>query len=177
MLEKLKNIFSPSKKSSKGGSLRLVTQQDLVAPPSVEVTSQHIIMEERYLKSFFVFSYPRYLSVGWLSPIINLPRPLDISFFFHPIDTAPILKQLRKKTTEIQAEIMDREEKGLVRSPELETAFQDIEQLRTQLKTAQERMFQVGIYFTFYGYKTESLKDTETDIRAILESRLIYINK
>jgi type IV secretory pathway VirB4 component len=175
MLEKLKNIFSPSKNSSKGGPLRLVTQQDLVAPPSVEVTPQHIIMEERYLKSFFVFSYPRYLSVGWLSPIINLPRPLDISFFFHPIDTAPILKQLRKKTTEIQAEIMDREEKGLVRSPELETAFQDIEQLRTQLKTAQERMFQVGIYFTFYGHKPEDLKNTETDIRAVLESRLIYI--
>ena len=175
MLEKLKNIFSPSKNSSKGGPLRLVTQQDLVAPPSVEVTPQHIIMEERYLKSFFVFSYPRYLSVGWLSPIINLPRPLDISFFFHPIDTAPILKQLRKKTTEIQAEIMDREEKGLVRSPELETAFQDIEQLRTQLKTAQERMFQVGIYFTFYGHKSEDLKNTETDIRAVLESRLIYI--
>lgn len=175
MLEKLKNIFSPPKTPAKDGPQRLVSQQDLVAPPSVEITPQHIVMEERFLKSFFVFSYPRYLSVGWLSPIINLPRSLDLSFFFHPIDTAPILKQLRKKTTEIQAEIMDREEKGLVRSPELETAFQDIEQLRDQLKTAQERMFQVGIYFTFYGHKDEDLKNTETDVRAVLESRLIYI--
>ena len=36
-------------------------------------------------------------------------------------------------------------------------------------------MFQVGIYFTFYGHKSEDLKNTETDIRAVLESRLIYI--
>lgn len=175
MLEKLKNLFSSSSLSSQQGHQRIVTQQDLVAPPSVEVTAHHIIIEEQYLKSFFIFSYPRYLSVGWLSPIINLPRPMDISFMLHPVDTAPILKQLRKKTAEVQAEILDREEKGLVRSPELETAFQDIEQLRNQLKTAQERMFQVGIYFTFYAKDDNGLKDTETDIRAVLESRLIYI--
>ncbi len=175
MLEKLKQLFALSGSSSSGSRQPLVSQQDLIAPSSVEITANRIMMEERYLKSFFVFSYPRYLSVGWLAPIINLPQPLDISFFFHPVDTAPILKQLRKKTTEIQAEILDREEKGKVRSPELETAFQDIEQLRNQLKTAQERMFRVGIYLTLHARKEEGLKNVETDIRAILESRLIYL--
>ncbi len=152
-----------------------VTLHDLIAPPSVEVNQNSVDLRGRLTRSLFVFSYPRYLSVGWLAPIINMSRPIGISFFFHPIETTPILKKLRKKTTEIQAELMDREDKGLVRDPELETAFQDIEDLRNKLRTAQEKMFQVGIYFAISGDDEKELRDTEIEIRSILESRLVYV--
>ena len=73
---------------------------------------------------------------------------MDISFFIHPIDAGLILKQLRRRVTEVQAELMEREEKGLIRDPALETAYKDIEELRDRLQTAQERMFQLGLYLT-----------------------------
>jgi type IV secretory pathway VirB4 component len=86
-----------------------------------------------------------------------------------------VLKQLRKRLTEIQAELMEREEKGLIRDPTLETALNDIEGLRDQLQTAQERMFKFGLYITVYSDEEKELLDTETELRSILESRLIYI--
>jgi conjugal transfer ATP-binding protein TraC len=174
MLGKLKEAFQ-SKQSSGSVPTRAVTLHDLIAPPSVQINQNSVDLRGRLTRSLFVFSYPRYLSVGWLAPIINMSRPISISFFFHPVETTPILKKLRKKTTEIQAELMEREDKGLVRDPELETAFQDIEDLRNKLRTAQEKMFQLGIYFAISGDEEKELRDAEIEIRSILESRLVYI--
>lgn len=149
--------------------------QDLIAPPSIEITSGRLKLGERLSKTFFVFSYPRYLSTGWMSPIINLNCPLDVSFHIHPIDTNEILKKLRKKITEVQAELMEREEKGLIRDPTLETAYNDIEILRDSLQTVQERVFQLGIYVTIYADNEKELNEVETKLRSIFEPRLIYI--
>lgn len=148
---------------------------DIIAPAFIEIGQNHLVMGERMTKSFFIFSYPRYLTTGWFSPIINLDTPMDISFFIHPIETERTLKELRKRVTEVQAEIMEKEEKGLIRDPILETAYQDLETLRDQLQTAQERMFKLGIYLTIYADTEKGLVETETNLRSILESRLIYI--
>jgi type IV secretory pathway VirB4 component len=70
---------------------------------------------------------------------------------------------------------MEKEDKGLVRDPELQTAFQDLEDLRDKLQTAQERMFRFGLYITVYGETQKELRDIETVLRSIFESRLMYI--
>lgn len=152
-----------------------VTIEDIIAPPSVLIGDDTIKIGRRLAQSFFVFSYPRYLSTGWLSPVINLETPLDVSIFIHPLETGPLLKRLRKRVTEIQAELAEREEKGYIRDPALETAFRDLEALRDKLQTAQERMANVGVYITIYGSSEKELKDIETTLRSILEARLIYI--
>ena len=155
-----------------GETIRAV---DVVAPSSIEIKPSHLRLGERFVQSFFIFSYPRYLSAAWFSPVINLDIPMDISLFVHPIDAGLILKQLRKRVTEIQAELMEREEKGLIRDPALETAYRDIEELRDRLQTAQERMFMVGLYLTVYANSENELGEIETTLRSILESKLIYI--
>ena len=152
-----------------------ISAKDIIAPSSIALFSDHAKLGERLAKSFFIFSYPRYLSTAWFSPVINLDTPMDIGFHIHPVDTGLILKQLRKKVTEVVAEIMEREEKGLIRDPALETAYQDLEGLRDRLQTAQEKMFKFGLYLTAYGNNPKELEDIETNLRSILESRLIYI--
>ena len=152
-----------------------VNLKDLIAPSSISINYDYIKLGKRLAKSFFIFSYPRYLSTGWFSPIVNLDTPMDISIFIHPVETEPLLKQLRKRVTEVQAEIAEKEEKGLVRDPALETAYQDLEGLRERLMTAQERMAKLGVYLTIFAETEEGLKDVETTLRSILESRLIYI--
>ncbi len=148
---------------------------DIVAPSFIEVKQNYIKIGEQFAKSYFIFSYPRYLSTGWLSPIINLNTPMDISFYLHPVASETILRKLRKKVTEVQAEISEKEDKGLIRDPTLETAFHDLEDLRDKLQTAQERMFRFSLYITVYSDREEELKNIEINLRSILESRLIYI--
>jgi len=150
--------------------------KDIIAPSSLtSLKPDHLKLGKRLARSFFIFSYPRYINTGWFSPIINLDTPMNIGIHIHPIYTGTVLKNLRRKVTEVTAEIMERQEKGLIRDPALETAYRDLEELRDKLTTAQERMFKLGIYLTVLGDNSQQLREVETSLRSTLESRLIYI--
>lgn len=149
--------------------------QDVIAPSALKITPRELNLGDKIARTFFVMSYPRILTDSWFAPIINLDRVLDVSIFVHPIDSAQILKKFQKKVAEVQSQIMAREEKGLVRDPILDTAYRDLEDLRDQLQQAQERIFDVGVYVTIYGASTEELDKVESEIKSMLESRLIYV--
>ena len=153
-----------------------ITAKDIVAPSSLtSLKSDHLVLGKRLAKSFFIFSYPRFLNTDWFSPIINMDIPMDISIHVFPVKTTFILKKLRKKLTETTAEISERQEKGLIRDPVLEIAYRDIEALRDKLQTAQEKMFRLGVYLTVYGESIEELGDIEASLRSVLEAKMIYI--
>jgi len=90
----------------------IITALDIIAPASIQINPGYLNMSGRMAKSFFIFSYPRYLSAAWLSSVINLDVPMDISMFIHPIDTGYILKKLRRRVTEVQSELMDKRGAG-----------------------------------------------------------------
>ena len=85
-----------------------------------------------------------------------------------------MLKNLRKKTAQIEAQLMEREEKGLVRDPQLETASQDIEMLRDSLQQGNEKMFNVGVYISLQADSLNELNKLEEQIYSALEGQLIY---
>ena len=149
--------------------------QDVIAPHALKVGSRELDLGERIARTFFVISYPRFLTTGWFAPIINMDKVIDIAIYVHPLDTNEMLRKFQKKVAEIQSQITSRESKGMVRDPMLDTAYSDLEQLRDSLQQAQERVFDVGLYLTIYGSSREEIDKTETDVRSVLESRLVYI--
>ncbi|OGI92742.1 conjugal transfer protein TraC [Candidatus Nomurabacteria bacterium RIFCSPLOWO2_01_FULL_46_18] len=149
--------------------------QDVIAPSALKIESKAINLGTKVARTFFVISYPRYLSDNWFSPVINLDKIFDVSIFIHPIDTSLILRQFQKKVAEVQSQISVREGKGMVRDPMLDTAHQDLEGLRDNLIQAQEKMFDVGIYITIYADNELELFKVENEIKSILESKLIYL--
>src|SRR4051812_7201352 len=149
--------------------------QDVIAPHALKVNSRELDLGEKIARTFFVISYPRFLTTGWFAPIINMDKVIDISIFIHPMDTNEMLRKFQKKVAEVQSQISTREQKGMVRDPMLDTAYQDLEQLRDSLQQAQERIFEVGLYLTIYGNTREEIDKVETEVRSILESRLVYI--
>ncbi len=149
--------------------------QDIIAPSALKVSPKELNLGDKIARTFFVMSYPRVLSDAWFAPVINLDRVLDVSIFIHPIDSADILKKFQKKVAEVQSQIMSREQKGLVRDPVLDTAYRDLEDLRDQLQQAQEKIFDVGVYITIYGNSSDELDKAESDIKTMLESRLVYV--
>ena len=147
---------------------------DVIAPSALEINSNYVKLGEKVARTLFVFSYPRYLAANWFSPVINLDKVFDASIFIHPVDTATVLRQLQKKVAEVQSQINIRSEKGLIRDPMLDTAFRDLEDLRDKLQQAQERLFAFALYLTIYADGPDELNKTETEIRSILESKLVY---
>ncbi len=63
----------------------------------------------------------------------------------------------------------------MVRDPQLDAAYQNLEQLRDNLQQATEKMFDVGLYITLYATHENDLFKLENKIRSELEGKQIYL--
>ncbi|MBI2099786.1 MAG: DUF87 domain-containing protein [Candidatus Vogelbacteria bacterium] len=149
--------------------------RDVIAPSALKITPRILNLGDKVARTFYVISYPRILAGDWLSPVINLDKVFDISILIHPIDSSVALRQLEKKVAEVQSQISLKEEKGLVRDPILDTAYEDIETLRDSLQQAREKIFDVGLYITIYADNEDELNKTEIEIKGILDAKLVYL--
>jgi len=149
--------------------------KDVIAPSALKISPKEVNLGEKVGRTLFVISYPRFLDESWFAPIINLDKVFNVAIYIHPVDTAKILRHFQKKVAEVQSQISTREEKGLVRDPALDTAYQDLEQLRDQLMQAQEHLFDVGVYITIFADSEGELDKLESEIKSILESKLVYV--
>lgn len=155
----------------------VISIKDLIAPASMKVHPNHLILGEKFVRSIFVINYPRYISVGWFAPIINLNSTFDVAMFFYPVPSPIILKQLKKKVGNLEAQIISDAEKGAARDPLRETALRDVEALRDALTQGIEKFFQFALYVTIYTDSKEELDTLSGEIENIFGSRLVFSKK
>jgi conjugal transfer ATP-binding protein TraC len=148
--------------------------RDIIAPSGVVVNTTSLKLGGTYVRTLFILTYPRYLSPGWFSSVINFEDATNISIFYHPIDNSSILRKLRKKLGDVGAQIQLEAEKGSPRNPALETAVEDIESLRESIVQGTEKMFRVAVYITLIANSEKELNDNENKINTFLESKMIY---
>ncbi len=155
----------------------VVSIKDLIAPASFEVNSSYLKLGDKFARTLFIIGYPRYVGVGWASGIINFNWTLDISMFFYPIESAVILKQLKKRAGEVEAQLSYDRDKGKPRDPLRETALRDIEGLRDQLTQGIEHFFQFAFYVTLYADDKEELDRVCDDVDSLFGSKLIHTKR
>jgi type IV secretory pathway VirB4 component len=151
--------------------------KDLIAPAAMRFAPNYVQIGEVYARTIFVVAYPRFLHTNWFSSIVNIDFSMDTAMFIHPIETTEILKTLRKTTTQVQSQIHMEEAAGKIRDPILETAIQDIEDLRDKLQQGTEKFFRFGLYMTIYGKTIEDVDKANLEIEAILEAQLVYVKQ
>ncbi|TAL19017.1 DUF87 domain-containing protein [Patescibacteria group bacterium] len=152
----------------------VVSIRDLIAPAAMKIESGYVELNGVYVRTIFVVSYPRYISVGWFTPIINMNTMLDVAMFFYPVRADIILKQLKKKAGTLEAQILSDAEKGAPRDPLRETALRDVEKLRDDLTTGVEHFFQFALYVTLYSKDKNQLDKLSEEIEVAFGSKLIY---
>ena len=152
----------------------LLSINELIAPESMEITPHYLKLGGKFLRTVFVVSYPRFISVGWFAPVINLNSTFDIAMYFYPVKSAIILKQLKKKVGALEAQIIGDAEKGSPRDPLRETALRDIENLRDALTQGTEKFFQFALYVTLYADSVEELDRLSDVVEDMFGARLVY---
>lgn len=152
----------------------MTTLRDLIAPSSLEIHSGHFRLGTKYGRTIYVYGYPRELYTGWLSGLINMDQVLDISMFIYPVETEVVLNNLKKKVTQLQADIALGSEKGRTRDPATEAALIDAEELRDQLQVGAERFFRFGLYVTTYADSMDELNFIKHTIETLFGQQLVY---
>lgn len=155
----------------------LASIRDIIAPSSVQITPNYIVLNDTYIRTIFVFNYPRYIFPNWMSPLINIDQAFDIGMFIYPRETRGVLDTLKKRSGQVEAALTVEIEKGMVRNPELETALQDIEELRDRLSRGEEKLFHFSLYITFYAKSLEDLDLVVKKAEAMLGGVLVYTKR
>ncbi len=170
-------LFDTTPKKQNGVDLgdELMTLIDVIAPAAIQFSPRSLNLSGLQARVLYAVAYPRYLTEGWLEPIINIDKELDVSIYVHPIDTADTLKKFQKKVAEVQSQINVKAERGEVRDPQLEAAYRNLEELRDKLQQAEEKLFNVGLYLTIYGRDEAELNKAENTIKGMLDAKMVFI--
>ena len=146
---------------------------DIVAPEKIEIDFDYIKIDNVYFRTLFVAGYPRFVSPGWLEPVINFDSSLDISFYIYPVEGKSVLDSLRRKIAEMEAEIATDLERGKIVDPSTQAKLEDARSLQEQLVKGSERFFEFSFYITIPANSLEELNQLSRQVVSTLGSLLI----
>lgn len=155
----------------------LVTIQDIIAPEAIEVDFTYQKINSTYTRTLFVAGYPRSVPANWLSPLINYPHQMNISMYIYPVDSSEILDNLKRKITEMEAEIQSDLRAGKISNINTEIKLEDARYIREELAKGSERFYQFGLYVTIQATSKEELDRITKNIQSTLGSLLIISKK
>jgi len=170
LVEGDKEVVNEGKKPFTDG---LVSTKDIIAPSSLEVDFNYIRIDNKYYRTLFVAGYPRFVGINWLSSLINFDATLSISMYIYPTDGKAILDDLRRKITEMEAEISTDIQRGRLINPATQAKLEDAMNLQTDLVKGEERFFQFGLYITISSDTKEDLNRINKNLEASLGSLLV----
>lgn len=151
----------------------LVTTKDIIAPASLEVDFNSLRIDNKYYRTLFVVGYPRFVGINWLSSLINFDAALSVSMYIYPTDGKEILDDLRRKITEMEAEISSDIQRGRLVNPATQAKLEDAMNLQADLVKGEERFFQFGLYITIFAESESELDRINKNLEAALGSLLI----
>lgn len=154
-------------------SAGMVSIRDIIAPPAIEVDFDFLRIGNYYFRTLFVAGYPRFVSANWLSPLINYNHSLEISMFVYPVEGKTVLDDLRRKITEMEAEISTDIQRGKIINPSTQAKLEDAQSLQEELIKGAEKFFQFSLYVTIPAENLEELNHVSKEIEALLGSLLI----
>jgi len=180
----LKNLFKKNKSKSKPSQPTLskgqqqfkkglISVQDILAPESIEVDFNYLKIGSTYITTLFVAGYPRFVNANWLSPLINFNHSLDVSMFIFPVEGKTIMDDLRRKITEMEAEIQSDLGRGRIANIDTQVKLEDARVLQEQLAKGSERFFQFGLYISISASSEEELTTVSQQVQSTLGSLLI----
>jgi len=167
-------VVDPNKRDFTQG---LVTTKDIIAPSALEVDFNHIRIDNKYYRTLFVAAYPRFVGINWLSSLINFDSSLNISMFVYPTDGKEVLDDLRRKITEMEAELSTDIQRGRLINPATQAKLEDALNLQANLVKGEERFFQFGLYVTITADSVVELDRVNKNLEAALGSLLIISKK
>ena len=94
--------------------------------------------------------------------------------YVYPVETTVVMKNLRKKVTQLEASYNVNAEKGKVRDPEIEAAINDAEELRDQLQVGAEKFFRFGLYITLWADSLDELSFVQHKIETLLGQQMVF---
>ena len=110
-------------------------------------------------KTYYTQRYPTYIDALWTRDLMSMHEKWDMSFFIYPEDDSAMQAMLKRKSTQLKAELNEAMSKGITTDKEVEQQYRDVEMIREKLSTREERYFELSNYFTIYNTDETILRE------------------
>lgn len=130
-----------------------------IAPSFWEVKTNHFNTSGVLGKTYYATSYPSYIDFLWTRDMLSYYGKWDMSWFIYPSDNSAIQGMLKRRATQLKAEISTSVQKGITYDMDVDIEYRDVESIRQKLATREERYFETSLYTTIYEHDEEKLRE------------------
>jgi hypothetical protein len=130
-----------------------------IAPSYREVKPGMYALSGILGKTYYATSYPSYIDFLWTRDMLNYYAKRDMTRFIYPANDNAIQAMLKRRATQLKAEISTSVQKGITYDTEIDVEYKDVERIRQQLATREERYFETSFYTTIYEHDDEKLRE------------------
>lgn len=130
-----------------------------IAPSYWEYKSNWMNISGILGKTYYTQRYPTYIDALWTRDLMWMHAKWDMSFFIYPEDDSAMQAMLKRKSTQLKAELNEAISKWITTDKEVEQQYRDVELIREKLSTREERYFELSNYFTIYNTDETVLRE------------------
>ena len=146
---------------------------DLVAPASIRNAPDYLVVEGEYVKTLVVRQLPRYVSLAWLKPLLELDEPMTICIHIRPRNSGASIRQLRRRQLEYASSAQLAFGQGKLIDPEMQVAHGDVADLIAKLASGEERMLDFALQIQLRARSKRELKEREERVASVLHNMLL----
>jgi len=148
----------------------------------VKFASDHMELDGRYAKAFYIKRYPYFMPDHFLNSIINLPVQMVLSIDVSPIQRDVALKTLQSKYVGIENDILRQQQKRN-KNHDFSTDIsytkrkekEEIEETMDDVRENDENVFYVGVTFVLFADTKEDLVQAEKNIDIIAKGSVVQV--
>jgi len=127
-------------------ALGLRSLADLLAPSSLVIGDDHLVLDGEYTRVLVVADLPPVVAAGWLNGILAERLPVNLSLHLRPLEPGPAAKALKLKSWRLGGALSDDAANGRPIDNNLTTALEQVERLRRGLARRETALFSMGLY-------------------------------
>ena len=160
--------------------LRKKSIKELIAPSGIDASNidhlEIISNVKRYARSFYVSSFPRTCIFPELFRSLYMFGDINTSIYINPIEEATSQNDLNKIITELETERIVANDKGNInRESILSQKRYETEQLRDEIASGFNKLYEASIVSTLFAYSREDLERLSKMLTAEMSKSLVGI--
>src|SRR5579863_4336852 len=136
-----------------------------LGPAALELRPNRVRVGEAWQASFAVIGYPHEVSRGWLAPLLQAARDVDLSLHVEPLPPVVAVDRLRRQRARFESTRRLEQEHGRLADPFVAAAAEDSEELMTRLARGQSRLFRAGLYISVRAQHEHELEERTSRLR------------
>lgn len=159
-----------------------ITTKDVIAPSGMDIQSTKIGFGDFISKSFYVQSYPSWLRSNVLTGFSSIPTTMLVSVIFNPMDPAEAIKYVKRQSTNVAADLVDRQKQASrngysteLISPDLQDAKMETNELMDQLTKDNAKLISTTFLITLFAETDEDMKAYEAQLKMIATKSMLNI--